>query len=185
MADEHGPATSKREHSGAMLRVIGLFKLTKALTLVTFGVIVLLHVHTGFGHWLRQLATELGFVGTERRIADLIEKLGAIEAAHGVAIGIGALIYAALFVVEGTGLMLRKVWGEYVASIMTASFIPLEIYELVEHGTVVKVIVVAINIAIVAYLVLRLRRDGHWPFRHRRGTNGHALGAAVGERAGT
>jgi uncharacterized membrane protein (DUF2068 family) len=185
MADERAPVTGKREPSGAMLRVIGVFKLAKAVTLVTFGVIVLTHVHTGFGHWLRELATELGFVGTERRIADLMEKLGAIEAAHGLAIGIGALIYAALFVVEGTGLMLRKVWGEYVASIMTASFVPLEIYELVERGTAVKAIVVAVNIAIVVYLVLRLRRDGHWPFRHHRGTNGHAVSAAIGERAGS
>jgi uncharacterized membrane protein (DUF2068 family) len=168
-----------------MLGVIGVFKLAKAAMLVTFGAIVLAHIHTGFGHWLRDLATELGFVGTERRITDLMEKLGAIEATHGLAIGIGALIYAALFVVEGTGLVLRKVWGEYVSSIMTASFIPLEIYELVEHGTVIKTAVVAVNIAIVVYLVLRLRRDGHWPFRHRRGTNGHAAGPALGERVGS
>lgn len=177
--------TGKRDHSDAMLRVIGVFKLAKAITLVTFGAIVLAHIHTGFGHWLRNLASELGFVGVERRVTDLMEKLGAIESAHSVAIGIGAFAYASLFVVEGTGLVLRRVWGEYVSSIITTSFVPLEVYELIEHGTWIKASLLVLNVAIVVYLVLRLRRDGHWPFRHRRGTNGHAAGPALGERVGS
>jgi uncharacterized membrane protein (DUF2068 family) len=80
-------------------------------------------------------------------------------------------------------LLLRKVWGEYVSSILTASFIPLEIYELVEKASWIKALVIAVNVAIVVYLVLRLRRDGHWPFRHHRGTKTHAAGDAVGDVA--
>jgi uncharacterized membrane protein (DUF2068 family) len=49
--------------------------------------------------------------------------------------------------------------------IITTSFIPLEIYELVEHRSWQKVGVVVVNVLIVLYLVRRLRREGHWPFR--------------------
>jgi uncharacterized membrane protein (DUF2068 family) len=36
---------------------------------------------------------------------------------------------------------------------------------MVHHESVLKGIVIAVNIAIVIYLVWRLRRDKHWPFR--------------------
>ena len=49
--------------------------------------------------------------------------------------------------------------------IITTSFIPLEIYELAAHRTWPKIAVIAINVLIVIYLVLRLRRERHWPFR--------------------
>ena len=176
--------TGVSRQSDNMLRLIGAFKLLKALTLIAFAVFVLGHVHTGLGHVVRDLANEAGLAGTDRRIADLMHSLGVLEAQHGVAIGLGAIGYAALFLVEGVGLVLRKVWGEYISVIITTSFFPLEIYELVEKPSIVKVIIVALNVAIVVYLLLRLRKDGHWPFGRHRGTNGHAAGEALGDAAG-
>ena len=40
-----------------------------------------------------------------------------------------------------------------------------EIYELVDQPGVIKAVVTVANVAIVIYLVLRLRNDGNWPFR--------------------
>ena len=67
-------------------------------------------------------------------------------------------------VVEGIGLLLRRVWAEYVTIVITTSFVPLEIYELVERASLAKAIALVVNIAIVAYLALRLRSTKHWPF---------------------
>ncbi len=72
-------------------------------------------------------------------------------------LSVGTFLYAALFLTEGTGLMLRKRWAEYFTIITTASLIPLEIYELFKHFTSVKLLVLAINVAIVIYLVKRVR----------------------------
>ena len=63
---------------------------------------------------------------------------------------------AAVFIVEGVGLLLRRHWAEYLAVIATASFLPLEIYELVERVEVSRALVVVANLAIVVYLVVRL-----------------------------
>jgi uncharacterized membrane protein (DUF2068 family) len=72
-------------------------------------------------------------------------------------LSVGTFIYAGLFLTEGMGLLLRKHWAEYFTIITTGLLIPLEIYELVRHFTIVKVVVTIINVLIVWYLVVRVR----------------------------
>ena len=72
-------------------------------------------------------------------------------------LSVGTFIYAALFVTEGVGLLLRKRWAEYFTLITTGGFIPLEIYELARHFSVAKVVVTVINVLIVWYLAMRMR----------------------------
>jgi len=60
---------------------------------------------------------------------------------------------------EGIGLLLRRRWAEYFTIIMTALFLPLEIYEIVEKVTLTRVVVLIINAAIVWYLVQRVRKS--------------------------
>jgi uncharacterized membrane protein (DUF2068 family) len=59
---------------------------------------------------------------------------------------------------EGTGLALRKRWAEYFTIIATSSFVPLEVYELVKNFTITKVVVIAVNVAIIVYLVVVLKQ---------------------------
>ena len=49
--------------------------------------------------------------------------------------------------------------GSACRNIATSLLIPLEIYELVKHASVGKVIVLIINIAVVVYLIYRLKYD--------------------------
>ena len=78
------------------------------------------------------------------------------------------LAYAALQLLEGVGLFLLKRWGEYVAAIGTSVFLPLEVYELTEKVTALRVVALLVNIAAVVYLVLSKRlfgvRGGHAAF---------------------
>jgi uncharacterized membrane protein (DUF2068 family) len=73
-------------------------------------------------------------------------------------ISVGTFIYAALFLTEGGGLLLRKRWAEYFTIIVTTSLLPLEFYEMVRHPTITKAVVILLNVAIIAYLVFRRRR---------------------------
>ena len=63
-----------------------------------------------------------------------------------------------LELVEGTGLWLDKLWAEYLTVIATALLLPLELYELVRKPTALKAGGIAVNVAIVVYLILVLRR---------------------------
>ena len=77
-------------------------------------------------------------------------------------LSVATFVYAALFAVEGTALWLQKRWGEYLTLVITISFIPLEVYEIVEHTGIGKIITLVLNIAVVVYLVARIvqRRRG-------------------------
>jgi uncharacterized membrane protein (DUF2068 family) len=80
-------------------------------------------------------------------------------------IAAGLLGYGLLQIVEGIGLWSLKRWGEYVAVVGTTLFIPLEVYEITEKASWLKITVLVINIAAVAYLLLSKRlfgvRGGH------------------------
>jgi uncharacterized membrane protein (DUF2068 family) len=78
----------------------------------------------------------------------------------------GALFfYGALQLLEGIGLWSLKRWGEYVAVVGTTLFIPLEVYELVEKITWLRIAALVVNVAAVLYLLLSKRlfgiRGGH------------------------
>ena len=144
--------------NGTMLRVIGGLKIAKALLLIAAGIgMVSVGAHTLVG----LVHTDVGNHHMNRALA----KLSAVSPKKIHELGIGCFVYAALFSVEGVGLWMRKVWAEYVTIVITGSFIPLEVYEMVKHGSWVKGVVIAVNVAIVVYLVLRLRKDKQWPFR--------------------
>jgi uncharacterized membrane protein (DUF2068 family) len=68
--------------------------------------------------------------------------------------------YAAINLIEATGLWLMKRWGEYFATVATSIFLPLEIYELNERVTVLRVGAFVINIAAIVYLVYSKRLFG-------------------------
>jgi uncharacterized membrane protein (DUF2068 family) len=75
------------------------------------------------------------------------------------AIELGSFAYAGVFLVEGVGLLLRRRWAEYLTVIATASLLPLELYELVERVRATRALIVAANLAIVLYLIARLRGE--------------------------
>jgi uncharacterized membrane protein (DUF2068 family) len=68
--------------------------------------------------------------------------------------------YAAVQIVEAVGLWLLKRWGEYFAAVATSVFLPLEIYELTERITFLRIGALVINVAAVVYLVLSKRLFG-------------------------
>jgi uncharacterized membrane protein (DUF2068 family) len=81
---------------------------------------------------------------------------------------VGLVAYGALQLVEGVGLWLLKRWGEYVAVVATSAFLPLEVYELTEKVSWLKVGALVVNLVAVFYLVWSKRlfgvRGGHEAF---------------------
>jgi len=75
-------------------------------------------------------------------------------------VSLGVLAYGALELLEAVGLWLMKRWGEYVAVVGTAVFIPLEVYELIETVTWLKVGALLLNIFAVVYILWTKRLFG-------------------------
>jgi uncharacterized membrane protein (DUF2068 family) len=145
--------------SDTVIVLIGIMKLVKSLLLYLVAVGAFSH---GVRHWIDQTQP------SNQHLRELITKLTNASDHTLRVIEAAALIYATLFLIEGMGLLLRKTWAEYFTTIITTSFIPLEIYEMVERGSALKAVVIAFNIAIVIYLAIRLKHDGRWPFKRSR-----------------
>jgi uncharacterized membrane protein (DUF2068 family) len=75
-------------------------------------------------------------------------------------IGFVVAAYAVLEGLEAVGLWLQKRWAEYLAFIATTALLPLELYELSHRFSVLKVLTLILNIAIVVYLLVAKRLFG-------------------------
>jgi uncharacterized membrane protein (DUF2068 family) len=109
---------------------------------------------------LKPFADKLGIDLQNTGPVKLIQK--ALTADHSTLelVAVGVLAYGALELLEGVGLWLMKRWGEYVAVVGTAIFIPLEIYELVERVTWLRLVAFAFNVFAVIYIVWTKRLFG-------------------------
>jgi uncharacterized membrane protein (DUF2068 family) len=92
-------------------------------------------------------------------IEALLLKLELVNAKQLQDLCVGSFFYAALELTEGGGLALRKPWAEYFTILVTASFLPLEIYEMTDGVTVVKIAATAVNVAILGYLIWRVKQQ--------------------------
>ncbi len=143
-----------------LLRILAAYKLFKALTLVVAGIgaLRLLH-HNDADTVITHLAAKLGLRPGGRYLDLALAKLANIPPQDFRDLGIGSFVYAALFLTEGIGLWLMKPWAEWFTAIITASLIPLEILEIHHEPTLPHVIVLLLNVVVVAYLVLRIRKE--------------------------
>jgi uncharacterized membrane protein (DUF2068 family) len=62
------------------------------------------------------------------------------------------LTYAAVFSVEGIGLWMQRRWAEWLTVVITASLIPLELWELIHKPSLGASLVLLANCLIVGYL---------------------------------
>jgi uncharacterized membrane protein (DUF2068 family) len=153
---------NQKERSAVILRAIAAFKLTKAVGLlfVALGLHHLLSPDQAeiFLHWARIVRVD----PDNAIFHSLVVKLTGLSQRRLEELSAGTFFYGALFATEGVGLLLKKRWAEYVTTISTTLFLPLEIYELFRRITVLKTVVFAANVAIVVYLtmvLLRKRRE--------------------------
>jgi uncharacterized membrane protein (DUF2068 family) len=56
-------------------------------------------------------------------------------------------------ILEGIGLYLEKVWAEYLTLIITASFLPFELHEIMRRFTMPRVSLLVVNILVFLYLL--------------------------------
>jgi uncharacterized membrane protein (DUF2068 family) len=139
--------------------LIAIFKFGKGLILIAAGITAAALLHSGIEPTLHRWVNIL-WIGRESRLVErLIEKVASIDRKQLEFAEVGTFVYAAVFLTEGTGLFLRQRWAEYLTIVITASFIPFEIYVMLRRFSFERAIVLVINIAVVVYLVRKVRRD--------------------------
>lgn len=109
---------------------------------------------------LKPLANQIGWDPDNSRLVHQITHAFALSSSTLQWIAIGLAGYALIEVVEAVGLWLMQRWGEYFAVIATSVFLPLEIYELTEKLTALRVFALTVNIVAVIWLLWSKRLFG-------------------------
>jgi uncharacterized membrane protein (DUF2068 family) len=144
--------------SRRVLKLIAAERAVRGVLLLAAGVYLLTHLNKDFGHLADRVMRAIELDPRRpflHRIVDYLHHLHASEIKVAALLALG---YGALELVEGTGLWLDQLWAEYLTVVATSLLIPVEFYELVRRPTALKAAGIAVNLAIVAYLAVLLRR---------------------------
>jgi uncharacterized membrane protein (DUF2068 family) len=134
------------------LIAIGGLKLLKATLFVGMGFGVINLLHKDVADILLQLTMALRFDPENRIVNMVLERASSLSPRRLREITFALFLYAALDVIEGIGLVYEQVWAEYFTLILTASFLPWELYEIIRRVTPFKIALTLVNFFVVLYI---------------------------------
>lgn len=172
----HGPADTAPEvprgrllRDRTLMRVLAVERVIRALVIlaVAAGVFALRNAHTELQHkfeaelpLIRPLSDQIGWNLDDSKIVQHIGEAFTLSSTTLLWIAIGLIAYALIELIEAIGLWSMRRWGEYFAVVATSAFLPLEIYELTEKVTSLRLLAVLINIVAVVWLLWSKRLFG-------------------------
>jgi uncharacterized membrane protein (DUF2068 family) len=171
-AEEHPPAREQIElplrgkplRDKVVLRLIAIDRAFHFVVLAGLGVLVLLFAadRARLRATFYKVITDLqgGVAASQSHAHGILHEIDnafTTSSSHLHLVGAVLLVYGAIEGIEAVGLWYQHRWAEYLTFLVTASLLPLEIYELANRATVFKAIAFVINVAVVVYL-LRAKR---------------------------
>jgi len=149
----------RKEHSKRGIRIVALFEGTKGLLvlLVGFGLLELIHKNL---HMVAEEIVRHIHLNPARHYPKIF-----IDAANHLTdsrlwiMAISALLYSLVRFVEAIGLWLQRQWAEWFGLLTGGMYIPVELLELMRGATLVKAIVLIVNLSIVGYLAYIMYRS--------------------------
>ena len=134
------------------LKLIAGAKIAKgaALACLSLGVFDLIHKDlTAIALRFVQIAR----ISPENKYVELgLEKLGLVEPATLVRLGMLSVLYASIQLIEGLGLWFGAAWAEYMVVVSTGLFVPEECLGLIHKPSGLRLALLGVNVAILAYV---------------------------------
>jgi len=147
--------TQTAKRGDRLVVLIGAFKIAKAALLCLLGAGALLGLPEAVVRSVLRASHWIGALSGHFAVQTAVGRVLAADDHTLHEIGAVSLGYAAVFAIEGVGLLSHRRWAEWLTVGVTGSFIPFEVYELVRHPGAGKVLAIVVNAAILAYLVAR------------------------------
>ncbi len=155
---KHMEQPSSSPRNDRLLPWIAAERAFRAVVLAAVGIVLVTHPHTEWGREITHLAQKLGLNPDGNWVRKLIAKVRRLHTTENVLFGSIALGYALLEGAEAYGLWKRTRWGEWLTVIATSLLLIPEAWELSKGASLLKVGALLVNLAVVAYLIWRMRR---------------------------
>ena len=153
MTDASALVPAKRRQRNKFLLLISAYKLLQALLFAAVGFGAIRLLHKDIGDVLSDLASAMRFNPESHFINFILEKATLLNDPILRRIGVVAFCYSGISLAECIGLYLEKTWGEVLTLLITASFLPWEVFEIFRKLTSLRVGLLIINLLVFLYLL--------------------------------
>lgn len=153
------PASEQTRRPLGFLAWIATYKLIKAILAIGGAFLVLYLRRNSIPDVIRRSASGIGLDpdgALTRRVAHFLLQFDPAVLRSAVWILVG---YAVLYCVEAVGLLMEKLWAEWLTIVQTSLLIPFEIQHLIRRPTPLKFVLLWLSVGMVVYLLWRIRRD--------------------------
>lgn len=110
-------------------------------------------VHKDLGDMLLRFANHMRFNPESRFVNFVLDRASIVTDNLLRRFSFALFAYAAVGLTEGIGLYLEKAWAEYMTLLITASFLPWEIFEVFRRITLMRSSLLVVNFMVFLYLL--------------------------------
>jgi len=155
-------APQEKPHAKPPLGFMGWiagYKLFKALLSFSAALFMFHLLHQDLAKVAMDLVEFFGLNTQSRLAEDIVHHISRLSPNRIHFIAVVLLIYTSIYITEGVGLFMEQRWAEWLTVVQTGLLVPWEMVEIVRHRTWLRAAVLALNVAVVIYLLWRIRRD--------------------------
>ena len=141
------------------LKVVAVFEACKGLLVLFAGLTLFSLIHQNIQSVAEQLVGHLHLNPAKHIPRIFIEAAGSLTDGRMLLFALFALLYSSMRFVEAYGLWFARRWAEWFALVSGSIYLPIELYELIKGVSWLKIIFVLINLLIVFYMAMMLKRN--------------------------
>jgi uncharacterized membrane protein (DUF2068 family) len=141
------------------MRAIALLEAVKGFTALAASLGMLNLLHHDLHHVAVALIGHLGLSPGDRYPALIVHYADVLADANRRSLFLLASAYVTLRLVEAYGLWFERTWGQWLAALSGALYVPFEVRHLVHSPSAISALVLLANLAVVAYMVYELWRE--------------------------
>ena len=142
-------ATVRHRKTLAGLRAVAAFEAAKGLLVLTAGLGMLSLLHHDVQPVAEAVVRHLHLNPARHYPRVFIEAAARMNDTRRWLLASGAFAYASIRAVEAHGLWRGRAWAQWFAIVAGGIYLPVEIYEIARHATMIKAVVLLINLEIV------------------------------------
>ena len=150
--------------SATGLKAVAVFEASKGLVVILAGIGLLVFVHHDAQAFAERLVSDFHLNPARHYPKVFIDAAGRLTDANLWILAAGAFAYSTLRFTEAYGLWRARAWGEWMGIVSCGVYLPVEALELFRRPTLIKMVLLVLNLVLVTYLSYRRyrypRRDG-------------------------